>query len=112
MARSHSRFALRGDQETPAHSLRRAAGSLTEMLVAFIAAPHGRKDRWLTCRNRSDRHSQGMATRRPCSATPCRPRRFRARPAASIAPFQELITEAAWGHVWSRPTGRSASARW
>jgi 4-carboxymuconolactone decarboxylase len=50
----------------------------------------------------SDRHIQGMATRRTVlgdrhvdkaetSKTPF------------DEPFQELITEAAWGHVWSRP---------
>ncbi len=27
-------------------------------------------------------------------------------------PFQDLITEAAWGHVWSRPTGPSGSGPW
>jgi 4-carboxymuconolactone decarboxylase len=49
-----------------------------------------------------DRLSQGMQTRRAVLSDA-----YVARSEASKtpfdAPFQELITEAAWGHVWSRP---------
>ncbi|MBB4292160.1 4-carboxymuconolactone decarboxylase [Rhizobium leguminosarum] len=50
----------------------------------------------------SERYRQGMATRRAVLGDAHVDR-------AAIAttefdrPFQELITEAAWGHVWSRP---------
>ncbi|WP_104668329.1 4-carboxymuconolactone decarboxylase [Ensifer adhaerens] len=51
----------------------------------------------------SDRYHQGMATRRAVLGDNHVDR------AQSVStefdrPFQELITEAAWGHVWSRPT--------
>ncbi|MBY4631547.1 4-carboxymuconolactone decarboxylase [Rhizobium croatiense] len=50
----------------------------------------------------SERYRQGMATRRAVLGDAHVDR------AAAIStefdrPFQELITEAAWGHVWSRP---------
>ena len=51
---------------------------------------------------RSDRYRQGMATRRQVLGE-----RYvdaaQARKTDFDEPFQELITEAAWGHVWSRP---------
>ncbi|HEV7310431.1 4-carboxymuconolactone decarboxylase [Ensifer sp.] len=51
----------------------------------------------------SDRHRQGMATRRAVLGDDHVDR------AQSVMtdfdrPFQDLITEAAWSHVWSRPT--------
>ncbi|OOG74782.1 4-carboxymuconolactone decarboxylase [Sinorhizobium sp. A49] len=51
----------------------------------------------------SDRFSQGMATRRAVLGDD---HVDRAQLASTDfdRPFQELITEAAWGHVWSRPT--------
>lgn len=49
-----------------------------------------------------DRHSQGMATRRAVLGDA-----YVDRAGAAATdfdqPFQQLITEAAWGHVWSRP---------
>ena len=50
----------------------------------------------------SFRHVQGMATRRAVLGE-AHVERAEAAKTAFDAPFQELITEAAWGHVWSRP---------
>jgi 4-carboxymuconolactone decarboxylase len=49
------------------------------------------------------RHEQGMATRRAVLGN-AHVDRAEAAKTAFDAPFQELITEAAWGHVWSRDT--------
>ena len=49
------------------------------------------------------RHDQGMATRRSVLGTDYGDRRI-AGTSEFERPFQELITEAAWGHVWSRST--------
>ncbi|MCZ4094525.1 MULTISPECIES: 4-carboxymuconolactone decarboxylase [Sinorhizobium] len=51
----------------------------------------------------SERYRQGMATRRAVLGDK---HVDRAQSAATDfdRPFQDLITEAAWGHVWSRPT--------
>ena len=50
----------------------------------------------------SKRYEQGMATRRSVLGDAHVDRA--AKNATEFdAPFQELITEAAWGHVWSRP---------
>lgn len=50
----------------------------------------------------SERYSQGLATRRAVLGDQ---HVDRAREATTDfdRPFQDLITEAAWGHVWSRP---------
>lgn len=50
-----------------------------------------------------DRHSQGMKTRRSVLGESYVDAAV-ARTTAFDAPFQNLITEAAWGHVWSRDT--------
>jgi len=50
----------------------------------------------------SPRHRQGMATRRSVLGD-AHVDRAEANKTAFDVPFQELITEAAWGHVWSRP---------
>jgi 4-carboxymuconolactone decarboxylase len=50
----------------------------------------------------SERHAQGMATRRSVLGD-AHVDRAEAAKTDFDAPFQELITEAAWGHVWSRP---------
>ncbi|OHV78584.1 4-carboxymuconolactone decarboxylase [Ensifer sp. LCM 4579] len=50
----------------------------------------------------SDRHRQGMATRRAVLGD-AHVDRAEAAATDFDRPFQELITEAAWGHVWSRP---------
>lgn len=50
----------------------------------------------------SERHGKGMATRRRVLGD-AHVDRAEAAKTAFDAPFQELITEAAWGHVWSRP---------
>ncbi len=50
----------------------------------------------------SDRHAEGMTTRRSVLGD-AHVDRAEARKSAFDAPFQALITEAAWGHVWSRP---------
>lgn len=50
----------------------------------------------------STRFSQGMATRRAVLGD-AHVERAEAAKTAFDAPFQELITEAAWGHLWSRP---------
>jgi len=51
----------------------------------------------------SERYRQGMATRRKVLGA-AHVDRANAGKSAFDAPFQELITEAAWGHVWSRDT--------
>lgn len=50
----------------------------------------------------SARYLEGMATRRAVLGDAHVDRAEAARTAFD-APFQQLITEAAWGHVWSRP---------
>lgn len=50
-----------------------------------------------------DRHAQGMATRRKVLGDSHVDRAEAARTSFDT-PFQNLITEAAWGHVWSRGT--------
>lgn len=51
----------------------------------------------------SERYRQGMATRRAILGHD-HVDRAEAGSTAFDKPFQDLITEAAWGHVWSRPT--------
>ncbi|EJC71096.1 MULTISPECIES: 4-carboxymuconolactone decarboxylase [Rhizobium] len=50
----------------------------------------------------SERYHQGMATRRAVLGD-AHVDRAAATSTEFDRPFQELITEAAWGHVWSRP---------
>lgn len=50
----------------------------------------------------SRRYEEGMATRRSVLGD-AHVDRAQANVTDFDAPFQELITEAAWGHVWSRP---------
>ncbi|MDR9761120.1 4-carboxymuconolactone decarboxylase [Rhizobium redzepovicii] len=50
----------------------------------------------------SERYRQGMATRRAVLGD-VHVDRAAAAATEFDRPFQELITEAAWGHVWSRP---------
>jgi 4-carboxymuconolactone decarboxylase len=50
----------------------------------------------------SERYRQGSATRRAVLGE-AHVDRSEANRTPFDAPFQELITEAAWGHVWSRP---------
>ncbi|MBY4610759.1 4-carboxymuconolactone decarboxylase [Rhizobium sp. 9T] len=50
----------------------------------------------------SERYRQGMATRRAVLGD-AHVDRAAATSTEFDRPFQELITEAAWGHVWSRP---------
>lgn len=52
---------------------------------------------------KSERYRQGMATRRKVLGA-AHVDRAEAQKTAFDAPFQDLITEAAWGHVWSRDT--------
>ena len=49
----------------------------------------------------TDRHAQGMATRRRVLGD-AHVDRAEAAKTDFDKPFQDLITEAAWGHVWSR----------
>ncbi|MGG7645591.1 4-carboxymuconolactone decarboxylase [Rhodovulum sp. YNF3179] len=51
----------------------------------------------------SERHDRGMATRRRVLGA-AHVDRAEAAKTAFDAPFQDLITEAAWGHLWSRET--------
>lgn len=51
----------------------------------------------------SERHAQGMATRRRVLGN-AHVDRAEANKTDFDTPFQNLITEAAWGHVWSRDT--------
>ncbi|MFK0161359.1 4-carboxymuconolactone decarboxylase [Rhizobium sp. NPDC090279] len=51
----------------------------------------------------SERYLQGMATRRAVLGDG-HVDRAQQGVTEFDQPFQELITEAAWGHVWSRPT--------
>ena len=50
----------------------------------------------------SKRYSQGMSTRRSVLGD-AHVDRASAAATEFDQPFQELITEAAWGHLWSRP---------
>ncbi len=50
----------------------------------------------------SDRHAEGMKTRRSVLGD-AHVDRAEAAKTTFDAPFQAMITEAAWGHVWSRP---------
>lgn len=50
-----------------------------------------------------NRHAQGMGTRRTVLGN-AHVDRAEANKTAFDEPFQNLITEAAWGHVWSRDT--------
>jgi len=52
--------------------------------------------------DKQNRFDQGMATRRAVLGDAHVDQAERTK-SAFDAPFQELITEAAWGHVWSRP---------
>lgn len=52
---------------------------------------------------RSQRYMTGMATRREVLGD-AHVDAAEARKTAFDEPFQDLITEAAWGHVWSRST--------
>jgi 4-carboxymuconolactone decarboxylase len=52
--------------------------------------------------NGEGRHAEGMRTRRAVLGD-AHVDRAEAGKTAFDAPFQELITEAAWGSVWSRP---------
>lgn len=51
----------------------------------------------------SERYDQGMGTRRRVLGD-AHVDRAEAAKTPFDAPFQEMITEAAWGHVWSRGT--------
>jgi 4-carboxymuconolactone decarboxylase len=51
----------------------------------------------------SERYKQGMTTRRTVLGD-AHVDRAEIGSTAFDKPFQDLITEAAWGHVWSRPT--------
>jgi 4-carboxymuconolactone decarboxylase len=51
----------------------------------------------------SERYRQGMATRRAVLGD-SHVDRAQQGVTEFDQPFQDLITEAAWGHVWSRPT--------
>ncbi|RCW23379.1 4-carboxymuconolactone decarboxylase [Ciceribacter lividus] len=53
--------------------------------------------------DKSPRYREGMATRRRVLGDGYVDR-TEAQRSAFDEPFQDLITEAAWGHVWSRPT--------
>ena len=52
--------------------------------------------------NSSQRYVQGMATRRKVLGE-AHVDRAQASRTPFDEPFQDLITEAAWGHVWARP---------
>ena len=51
----------------------------------------------------SDKHIKGMATRRRVLGD-AHVNRAEAAKTAFDHPFQDLITDAAWGHVWARDT--------
>jgi len=53
--------------------------------------------------SKSARYEEGMATRRKVLGN-AHVDRAEAAKTALDAPYQDLITEAAWGHVWSRDT--------
>lgn len=59
-------------------------------------------DRPASERPESERHAEGMTTRRGVLGD-AHVDRAEAAKSDFDAPFQALITEAAWGHVWSRP---------
>jgi 4-carboxymuconolactone decarboxylase len=50
-----------------------------------------------------DRYAEGMQTRRSVLGT-AHVDRAEVNKTAFDAPFQDLIVDAAWSHVWSRPT--------
>ena len=51
---------------------------------------------------KSDRHAQGMQTRRSVLGD-AYVNGAEERKTSFDGPFQDMIVEAAWGHVWSRP---------
>ncbi|MBV2184413.1 MAG: 4-carboxymuconolactone decarboxylase [Rhizobium sp.] len=53
--------------------------------------------------DKSSRYRQGMATRRSVLGDRYVDQAQKSKTAFD-EPFQDLITETAWGHVWSRPT--------
>ena len=53
-------------------------------------------------KSQSERHAQGMRTRRSVLGD-AYVNGAEAQKTAFDRPFQDLIVEAAWGHVWSRP---------
>ncbi len=53
--------------------------------------------------DKSPRYREGMATRRSVLGDSYVDQAQKSKTAFD-EPFQDLITEAAWGHVWSRPT--------
>ena len=59
--------------------------------------------------NGTDRLKEGMATRRAVLGDQ-HVDRMEAGKNGFDGPFQDLITEAAWGHVWSRPDWTQARA--
>ena len=60
------------------------------------------EDRVADSEPKSARYEQGMATRRSVLGGDYVDK-AQAKKTAFDEPFQDLITEAAWGHVWSRP---------
>jgi 4-carboxymuconolactone decarboxylase len=56
----------------------------------------------LAIKKKPDRFAEGMGTRRKVLGD-AHVDRAEANKTDFDTPFQELITEAAWGHVWSRP---------
>jgi 4-carboxymuconolactone decarboxylase len=60
------------------------------------------EDRMVETDEKSHRYRQGMETRRAVLGD-AHVDRAEAAKTAFDAPFQELITEVAWGHLWSRP---------
>lgn len=54
-------------------------------------------------RQQTDRYREGMETRRAVLGAD-HVDRAQQRKTPFDAPFQDMITEAAWGHVWSRDT--------
>lgn len=57
----------------------------------------------MSANGKSARHAQGMATRRKVLGN-AHVDRAEAAKTPFDEPFQDLITEGAWGHVWSRET--------
>lgn len=56
----------------------------------------------MSATTKSSRHAEGMATRRSVLGD-AHVDRAEAAKSEFDAPFQEMITEGAWGTVWSRP---------
>ncbi len=75
---------------------------MSDCLIESQIEPNPSNDIMTDQPESSQRHKLGMVTRRQVLGD-AHVDRAEAAKTSVDAPFQEMITEAAWGHVWSRP---------